>query len=336
MKIPSSRSDADRRIRQSDRIARIFRVLQLIQGRGRWNTKEIAAEIECSERTVYRDLQVLEMAGVPYYFAEEENCYRIRPGWQFPVMGLTSDELVGQAIATSITKAPGLEIARETKATTNKLAAHSSDEAAAMLSEAGQLISVLDLKLADHTNHQDMLKTIQWALLERKQLVGQYASPYQEKPVKLTLHPFRLCLIKQAWYLIARANDKDTPRTYRATRFKSARVLAAAADIPDDFSLHDYFGNAWGVYRGPETHEVEIEFTKDGAPLVAETNWHTTQKVKQHKDGRATLSFTVDGLDEIVWWVCGWAGRAKVIKPEKLREMVSEKHRSALALNEPT
>ncbi|MBS0205534.1 MAG: helix-turn-helix domain-containing protein [Planctomycetes bacterium] len=40
-------------------MARVLRVLELIQSRGRWTTKAIAEEIECSERTVYRDLDVL-------------------------------------------------------------------------------------------------------------------------------------------------------------------------------------------------------------------------------------------------------------------------------------
>ena len=63
--------DAERRLRQADRLARVLRVLQLIQGRGRWDTKAIAQEIECSERTVYRDLAVLELAGVPWTYEKE-------------------------------------------------------------------------------------------------------------------------------------------------------------------------------------------------------------------------------------------------------------------------
>jgi hypothetical protein len=57
---------------------------------------------------------------------------------------------------------------------------------------------VLDLKLADHSQHHETIRTVQWALLERKQLTGHYRSPYEPTPVKLTLHPYRLCLVKAA------------------------------------------------------------------------------------------------------------------------------------------
>jgi predicted DNA-binding transcriptional regulator YafY len=63
--VKSPRPDADRRLRQADRLARVMRMLQLLLSRGRWNARDIAAEQECSERTVHRDRQVLELAGIP-------------------------------------------------------------------------------------------------------------------------------------------------------------------------------------------------------------------------------------------------------------------------------
>jgi predicted DNA-binding transcriptional regulator YafY len=76
------RTDAERRIRQSDRLARVLRLLQLIQGPGNWNAQSIARKLDCSERTVYRDLQTLSSAGVPWYFDDFSQSYRIREGYR--------------------------------------------------------------------------------------------------------------------------------------------------------------------------------------------------------------------------------------------------------------
>ncbi len=75
----SPRSDAQRRTRQADRMACILMVLERIQGRGRYDAAALAAELECSERTVHRYLNVLEVAGVPYWYDRHEKCYRVRP-----------------------------------------------------------------------------------------------------------------------------------------------------------------------------------------------------------------------------------------------------------------
>jgi predicted DNA-binding transcriptional regulator YafY len=328
------RPDAERRLRQNNRIGRVLRLLQLIQSRGRWNAKEIAAEIDCSERTVFRDLQVLEFAGIPWMFDENTKCYKVRPGWQFPVMNLTQEELLGQVTATVVAGATGLQVGTGAKPTTRKLAATLSADRQQLLEDAEQLVTVLDLKLADHSRSHEVIRTIQWALLDRKQLTGQYVSPYHEKPIKLTLHPYRLCLAQQAWYLVARTIDGEVPKTYRVTRFKSLRALSTTAAVPEEFDLKAYFGNAWGVFRGSETHDVELLFSKEAAPLVIETTWHATQKVKQHADGTATLNFRVDGLDEILWWVLGWSGRVQVIKPVELSKMFVTQLQAALAANQ--
>lgn len=80
------RSDADRRVRQCERLGRLLRLLHLIMGKGRWDANTLAAELECSRRTVYRLLQTLSLAGVPWYFDESCRSYRVRPGFRFPAL----------------------------------------------------------------------------------------------------------------------------------------------------------------------------------------------------------------------------------------------------------
>lgn len=328
------RPDADRRLRQAVRFSRVLRVLELIQGHGRYGVKEIAAELECSERTVFRDLAVLELAGVPWYYDEDDRGYRVRPGYHFPAVNLTDDDLIGQATAASLTASPGLDVTNGAGPTTRKLRGKSTESAARLLTLAEEVTSVIDLKLADHSRHREMIRSIQWALIRGHRLSGTYASPYQPRPKRLELHPYRLCLAKQAWYLIARPDDDRHPRTYRVIRFKSLRPLDAPSEVPADFDLMSYFGNAWSVYRGDQTYQVEVRFIREAADLVTETTWHTTQETERHPDGEVTLTFQVDGLDEIVHWVLCWSGRVRVIRPPELRQRVLDQHRAALVLNE--
>lgn len=326
------RPDRDRRVRQAERLSSVLRILELIQSRGLWTTKSLAEELECSERTVYRYLDVLKYAGVPYYREGDQHFVRVRPDFKFPVITLSEDEALGQALATAITKAPGLDIGAGASATTRKLEATSTGDVAEILADAAQLVSVLDLKLADHSKHREAIRTIQFALLEERQIVGQYESPYEPRPVKLQLHPYRLCLIKNAWYVIGRPMDTAEPRTYRVARFKTLQMLDQPADVPEDFDLREYFGNAWAVFRGEKSCDVEIWFTPEAAKVVTETIWHHTQKVKSHKDASVTLSFQVDGLEEISNWILAWAGIAKVIKPTELRDQVVQRLQAAVEM----
>lgn len=120
--------------------------------------------------------------------------------------------------------------------------------------------------------------------------------------------------------MIARPEGETTPRNLRVVRFRGLRLLDRAAEVPAGFDLRAHPGNAWDIFRGEQRYDVEIHFAKDAAVKVTETRWHHTQKVKKHRHGGVTLSFRVDGLDEILRWLLPWTGFAQVIKPSELRE----------------
>lgn len=89
------RTDAERRARQCERLSRLLRVLRLIVGPGRWDAEGLAGELECSPRTVHRDLQALSMAGVPWFFDNDCQAYRVKPGFKFPVLPSSGTDAPG-------------------------------------------------------------------------------------------------------------------------------------------------------------------------------------------------------------------------------------------------
>ena len=327
------RPDKDRRVRQAIKTARSLDILNLIQSRGQWDLKAIAAELEWSERTIRRDLEVLELVGVPYY-KDEKGYYRVRADYnKFPALALTADEALGQVLATALTEAPGLDIGPGAKPTTRKLAASSQKILQDILEDARRLVEVIDLKLADHSKHREAVQTVQFALLHRRQVTGIYESPYEEKPLRLVVHPYRLCLVKQAWYVIGHIHGEAEAKTFRIARFKSLRATEAPSVVPEQFDLREHFGNAWSVFRGDTRYDIELLFEPEAAQVVTETIWHHTQQVKRVKGGRITLRFQVDGLDEILNWILSWSGKVTVVKPDILREKLVQKLNTAIHLN---
>ena len=313
------RPDADRRVRQAVRIARVMKVLELIQSRGRWTRKDIAAELEVSIRTVYRDLDVLRLLGVPYYDEGDKNFLRVRSDYRFPILPLNQEELLGLSLATVLTKSTGLNITAGAKPTIRKIAEYSNEETHELIDDAMRLMSVFNLKMADHSEHHEAIKNVQLALIQGKKIAGEYESPYEKSSRQLTIHPYRFCLIKRAWYVIGNIEGEQETKTFRVARFKTLRMLNQQATVPENFDIHDHFGNAWAVYRGEPSFEVELRFEPQAARVVTETIWHHTQKSKWHKDGSVTLTFQVDGLEEILHWILTWTGKVTIQKPEELR-----------------
>ena len=77
------RRDADRRSRQCAKFARLIRIARLVMGNGRWGPDDLAREIECSPRTVFRDVEILAAAGIPLFYDKAVQAYRVREGFRF-------------------------------------------------------------------------------------------------------------------------------------------------------------------------------------------------------------------------------------------------------------
>jgi len=129
------RTDAERRVRQSDRLARVLRLLQLIHGPGQWNAPAIAKKLDCSERTVFRDLQTLKAAGVPWRFDEYSQSYRIQEGYRGHLLKIS---LPDEATSNSVPQpGPGDDDPRS-------IAMLAREAAQRLLSEAESVIQALD------------------------------------------------------------------------------------------------------------------------------------------------------------------------------------------------
>lgn len=112
------RPDADRRVRQCERMARTIRLLRLLLGHGRWNAEALARELECSVRTLFRDLNVLTTAGVPISYDRQSECYSVPETYRFPRIDRLTPLPPGQKALSELRATAGRLIADAEKLVT--------------------------------------------------------------------------------------------------------------------------------------------------------------------------------------------------------------------------
>jgi predicted DNA-binding transcriptional regulator YafY len=91
------------------RASRLVSLLLLLQARGRMTAAQLAAELEVSVRTVYRDVESLHEAGIPLYGdAGHRGGYQLLDGYRTRLTGLNAAE--AQALSLSGLPGPATEL----------------------------------------------------------------------------------------------------------------------------------------------------------------------------------------------------------------------------------
>lgn len=309
------------------RIHRLLKILTLIQGDRDWTAERLGDECGVSVRTIYRDMKMLEGAGIPYFYDEQSRGYQVRRDFFMPPVQLTLDESLALiALAEHIGGEEQIPLTRAAAKAVAKVKSHLPHPMRAELEKLGSHMDIQLARAGPHHGFEDVYNAVRNAITRRCVLECKYESigsdrkPGADEPFEF--RPYALFFSQRAWYAVGHHGRHDEVRCLKLNRFTRLNPTKMKYAIPVDFNLADHLGNAWRMIRGGRTYHVELWFDAEFAETISDTHWHPTQEVKWHPDGSITFRCTVDGLDEIVWWVLSMGPHCRVLKPQALADRV--------------
>lgn len=313
------------------RLHRVLKLLTILQGGTRLSADDLAAQLGVSRRTLFRDLKMLEAAGIPYYH-ENGVGYRVSPSFFLPPVNLKVTEALGlMTLAKSAEAHRHQPLAAPTVEAVQKLMAMMPQPFRQVITEMMGRVSIHPAAaVSPALNHHDHYALLQQAIDESRIVRMRYHSLFDGGEVDLVLHPYHLHFATRAWYVIGRCTKTKQNRTYKIARIRDLKLTDRRFTPPADFSIDDYLGKAWQLIPEGKIHRIELEFTAKVGTNVSEIHWHPTQHHDLLPDGRCIMRFEVDGLNEISWWLLGYGDQVIVRKPAALRRRMIEFHRSAL------
>lgn len=312
---------------ETRRIHRLLHIIESCQNGCGVTLEQLAAELRVTARTVYRDIRVLKEARIPCRCDPPSGTYRIDQEFFVRPVEFTVDEALALA-------ALGEHLGR-----TNQIP-FTGAASRAMEKIRGQLPASIRRELQDLTGRvvirlghaggddqgHDVYEAMRQAIASHRAVECLYEAAHSGKAhaanQPFLFFPYFLLFSQRAWYAIGYHGGRKALRSLRLSRFAAVKPTNHRFNPGPNLTIDTFLGNAWRMMKGATSYEVELWFDQEFADTIEDTHWHKTQDTERQGDGALVFRCTVDGLDEIVWWVLSMGPHCRVRRPRELAERV--------------
>lgn len=311
---------------RGDQLGRQWRIIQILvtSGAGK-SAAELAQEMDCHPRTVYRDLEALQLAGFPIYTdkVDGKNLWSLLDTVKHHIpVPFSLPELMALYFTRDMMKVfKGTAFSDSLESLFQKVKTTLPPESIKYLKTVEQTMQVTIKPYKDYARFRGIIDRANDAAVKRKTVEIVYYTMSRKKETKRKVDPYRVWFFNGTFYLIGLCHMRNEVRIFALDRIKLLHQTRESFDIPEGFSLEEFTRPSFGVFQGPLTR-VRIWFSPEVAGYVKEKVWHESQSIQEQKDGSIIFEAEVAGTDEIGYWVLGWGSHAEVLEPESLREEI--------------
>jgi len=205
-------------MRRADRLFQIVNVLR--RRRTATTAAHLAQRLGVSERTVYRDIRDLILAGTPID-GEAGVGYRIRPGYDLPPLMFDRDEIQALVLGARIVRQFGdPALARASDAILGKVAAIVPKDLAPLVAETRLFVP----STIGAGESAEALTLAREALIARRKLELSYATA-DGAATKRTVRPLGIFFWGRTWTLAAWCELRQDFRNFRLDRIAASTML---------------------------------------------------------------------------------------------------------------
>ena len=145
------------------------------------------------------------------------------------------------------------------------------------------------------------------------------------------LEPCHLVAYHGNWYLLALNTAAGRMETFALSRCRSLAGTGQHFPRPVAFDPKTFFKDAFGISQADQSWSVRLFFAREVATYIRERTRHSSQQLRQRRDGTVELRIQTSSRKELTRWILSWMPHVRVLAPRQLQERVRERMREGLA-----
>lgn len=319
---------------RGDQLSRQWRILRQIEvSKNGLTAAELAELGGISQRTAYRDLDDLQLAGFPLFAEKSEkgNRWKFVDTYRFKVpQPFTFTELMSLHLSKDLFQVfKGTAFSESIATLFEKIQTALPPQAQTYLERIQSTFHMGIKQYKDYRKFTKIIKKVNQAATECRRIEVIYLPLRSKKETHRKIDPYKIWIFEGTIYIIGFCHLRNEVRTFVVDRIKLLRLLDEKFEPSCDFNLDEYTKHCFKVMQD-ELHTVKVRITPAWARYIGEKIWHESQRSRKLRDGSLELTFQVAGLDEIKQWIMSLGSEAYIEEPKKLRDIIKADLKKAL------
>lgn len=313
------------------RADRLLSILMLLQSKGRQTAAELAAVLEVSERTIYRDVTALGISGVPVYTEPGPGGgISLIESYRSDLTGLTTDEV--QALFMFSIPSPLMDLGydQKLKGALRKLSAALPATLRGDEQRVRQRIHIDNDPWEESTEVLPHLLMVQQAVWDDRVLDIAYQSYLGSRvgPLAATIEPLGLVAKAGVWYVVG--NREDHIMVLEVERLLQVGMRGQRFERQSDFDLVTFW-QGWCAENqdGRSLFRVTVRIVPELLPemqglLGDVAGTQSGMMAETGPDGRIRMSLWFTSFEEARGRLLGYGRALEVVEPLALRLSVAD------------
>jgi predicted DNA-binding transcriptional regulator YafY len=238
---------------RGDQLSRQWKIIQtLISSRIGRSAADLAVELDINPRTVYRDLEALQLAGFPIYNDKVEG----RHVWslldtvkhQIPIP-FNLPELIALYFCSDMMKVfQGIVFYDSLETLFKKVKTTLPPESKKFIKNVEQTLHLGMKPYKQYSKFREIIYRVNEAAINRRSIEMVYYTMSRKKESKRRVDPYKIWFFNGTFYLIGLCHMRNEIRIFALDRIKMLHQTSDTFEIPEDFNLDEFIGSSFGVF----------------------------------------------------------------------------------------
>lgn len=292
-------------------------IVVLLLNRDRVSAKYIADRYEVSVRTIYRDIESINMAGIPIVaYAGNNGGYGIMENYRLDRQVLTLQDMT--SILTALKGVSPTLGSSDIDNVTEKILSLVPNDKMEVLKQHFEELCIDILPWGQKQISKDFLKDIQYSITQRKLISFEYRNNKGECTIR-TVEPMTLIYKGFAWYLFGFCKSKSDFRIFKLTRIYKHMIN------DESFKRKEKSYSDFMNFTADKSKYIDLVLHYSPTLRAQVEEYFDETNIEYNDDGSMTVKISLPDDNWLHSLILGSGEHVKVIEPKTLAETIKKK-----------